>query len=105
MAFIFALSFLGPPALQLALIWVVLSVETRRLHDFGRSGWWAWGCFALSCLPIAFMTVAPRDDIEVVAAAISLVAIVVIGAIPGNPGENRFGPPPPFTARRLLIGR
>jgi len=54
----------------IALLWFTLLTGIKRCHDIGISGWWA----ATFIIPI-----------------ISLVWLFV----PGNKGENRFGPPPP----------
>ncbi len=50
---------------------VLVTVLIRRLHDFGRSGWWV----LLFLIPI----VAP-------------IAYIVIGCIAGNPAANAYGP-------------
>lgn len=49
---------------------VLVSVLVRRLHDFGRSGWWV----LLFLIPV----VAP-------------IAYIVIGCISGNPAANLYG--------------
>lgn len=68
------LAFLGPLApLLLIPLWIpAISVEVRRLHDTGRSGWWFW-----------------------------IVLIPIVGLIKlvwycnrGTVGDNRFGPDP-----------
>lgn len=75
--------------LAILLPWV--SVTVRRLHDVGRSGWWA----LLGLAPI-FAPVLP--------APISLVTIVmwialhVFMLLDSQPGENRFGPNPKTAA-------
>jgi hypothetical protein len=55
-----------------------LYFTTLRVHDFNATGWLAW-----------------------------LVLIPFVGLLfmawPGNPGENRFGPPPPANSRVLLL--
>ncbi len=62
-----------------ALAWLVpgLAVAVRRLHDTGNSGW------------LMLLVVVP-----LVGAAI----LIVLLAIGGDPGPNRFGPVPPSRA-------
>jgi serine/threonine protein kinase len=60
------------------LLWLVLlapgiSVASRRLHDFGQSGW------------IAIATAIP---------GIGYIPALIIGFPAGNKGENRYGPDP-----------
>lgn len=57
----------------LAIIVPSLAVGSRRLHDTGRTGWW----LLLGLVPI-----------------IGQIALIVIFAQDGQPGENRFGPNP-----------
>ena len=53
--------------------WVWLVTYAKRLHDWGRSGWWS----LLMFIPIA-----------------NLAFHVVLQAKKGDAGPNRFGPPP-----------
>jgi uncharacterized membrane protein YhaH (DUF805 family) len=97
----------APPIFGLVLSALLAGIQARRLHDFGRSGWWA---LAATFVPLiataAAWFIARSEDIAVAAGAIvAIVAIVWIGAVPGTPGDNRFGPAPPFTVRRVLTGR
>jgi uncharacterized membrane protein YhaH (DUF805 family) len=55
-------------------IWIVLAVSVRRCHDLGWSGWWT----VIRIVPLA-----------------NLVQFLWLLAAPGEPGENRFGAPPP----------
>lgn len=51
----------------------VVAAAVRRLHDTGKSGW-----FYLLCLvPL-----------------VGAIALIVLLALPGEPGPNRFGPDP-----------
>jgi uncharacterized membrane protein YhaH (DUF805 family) len=50
-----------------------LAVSGRRLHDTGRSAWW----LLLILVPL-----------------LGGVALLVLCALPGSAGANRFGPPP-----------
>lgn len=75
-----------------ASAWAMLMIQIRRFHDLGRTGWWAAallvGQFAVA-VPLAFMGPLGIG----LATLISLAVLVVMGAIPGQPFENRFGPP------------
>ena len=83
------------PILGLAGALVVLYAQVRRLHDFGRTGWWA-GAALLVQIPLAFVLLYTlgEEPALLVGNLLILVPIAVIGAIPGHPHENRFGPPP-----------
>lgn len=77
---------------SLAVLWV----QIRRLHDFGRTGWWAGGAL-LAQIPLAIGLYTLFGDTETSAllgSAILAVPIVWIGAVPGDPHSNRFGVPP-----------
>ena len=61
------------PLVSLALLLPYLAVGARRLHDTDRTAWW---------LLIAFVPL------------IGAIALIVLCALPGTPGPNRYGPPP-----------
>jgi uncharacterized membrane protein YhaH (DUF805 family) len=85
---------------------VVMFVQVRRAHDFGRSGWWGVAATVTPLLIVVPMFyVAGETVAAVVGIAVELILLVLLGALPGDVGENRFGPPPPFTARQILVGR
>ena len=50
-----------------------LGMHIRRLHDVGRSGWW----LLLALIPL-----------------VGDILLLVWLALPGEPGPNRWGPPP-----------
>ena len=62
----------------------------KRLHDRGRSGWWA------GIVIIALIAVWPLPEhfFDFIFAAIVVWAIVELGVMPGEAGANRFGPSP-----------
>lgn len=60
-------------AVSLALICPAVSAGSRRAHDIGQSGW------------LAALTVIPY---------LGLVAALVLVFIPGQPGDNKYGPNP-----------
>lgn len=108
-AVLFGLSFLlshAPPAVNLVFTATMLFVQIRRVHDFGRSGWWAVAAVFAPLLPVVPLFYFYGEMVAVgVGVVVELALIALVGAIPGDPGDNRFGPPPAFTARRVLTGR
>jgi uncharacterized membrane protein YhaH (DUF805 family) len=61
-------------AITLQYPYTVLTI--KRLHDIGVSGWWA----AAVLVPSLFFP-------------ILVVAVAVLGSLPGATGENHFGSP------------
>jgi uncharacterized membrane protein YhaH (DUF805 family) len=57
----------------LGLLLPNLSVSIRRLHDTNRTGWW----ILIYLIPL-----------------IGLIVLLVFCLQQGDPGENRYGPPP-----------
>jgi uncharacterized membrane protein YhaH (DUF805 family) len=64
----------------LAVLLPSIAVTVRRLHDRDMSGWWYLGAIVGSMIPIAGFLVS--------------IAFLVLMALPGTPGPNRFGPDP-----------
>jgi uncharacterized membrane protein YhaH (DUF805 family) len=78
-------------AVHLPLLFSAACVLSKRLHDRGRAGWWA----AFPVLAFAAAVAGPAPAAIVALAAVVLAwAAVELGALPGQPGHNRFGPPP-----------
>ncbi|WP_158277986.1 DUF805 domain-containing protein [Caulobacter endophyticus] len=91
-----ALVFMRP--LPAALV-VMLIAAIPRLHDLGRTGWWAGGVFlALMALFFGGQYVLPRQALQNALGVAVLVLpglLVCLGALPGQKAENAFGSPPP----------
>lgn len=71
------------------MLFVGACVLSKRLHDRGRSGWWA--------AVILIAIVAVRESVEIWDFPFVLVivwAIVELGVLTGEQGANRFGPNP-----------
>lgn len=86
------------PTLRLITGWLVYSilvfsgacVLSKRLHDRGRSGWWA------AVILAAIVAVWPWPDgfFDFLFALVIIWAVVELSALPGEQGANRFGPNP-----------
>ena len=57
-----------------------IAVTIRRFHDRDMSGWWVLGFALLGAIPVV--------------GGIFSIAQLVIMALAGTPGSNRFGPDP-----------
>lgn len=83
---------------------VIVFSQVRRLHDIGRTGWWA---AAAVIVPVILMLpfIADPDLALLVGTLATLAPVVAIGVPKGQAFENRFGPPPPRTWKYMLTGR
>jgi len=72
----------------LALLAPTVSVMSRRLHDSDKSGWIAAAPIALSIVGGMLGMVGGLFSL------VALVAMIVIGVLPGTVGPNQFGPDP-----------
>ena len=59
---------------------VSTAVAVRRLHDREMTGWWYLGFIILSAIPLLGL--------------IASIAYIVVMALPGTPGPNKYGPSP-----------
>lgn len=77
-----------------ALFFSGACVLSKRLHDRGRSGWWA------ALILFAVLAVWPRPDsfFDFIFALVLVWAAIELGAMPGETGANRYGPNPLRTA-------
>ncbi len=64
----------------LAILIPSIAVTVRRLHDRDMSGWWYLGAIVGGMIPVVGFLVS--------------IAFLVLMALPGTPGTNRFGPDP-----------
>lgn len=65
---------------SLAVLIPSVAVTVRRLHDRDMSGWWYLGAVVGSMIPIIGFIVP--------------IAFLVLMALPGTPGPNRYGADP-----------
>ena len=73
-----------------ALIYCGACVLSKRLHDRGRSGWWA----ALILFAIVAVWPQPTSFFDFLFVLVLVWAGVELGAMPGEMGANRYGPNP-----------
>ncbi|MFL1462950.1 DUF805 domain-containing protein [Roseococcus sp. DSY-14] len=87
---------LGVLALPLALLlaWMGGVNTVRRLHDMDRTGWHLLWIAALSALG-NLVGQAGLSGVSAVLGLASLAVFLGLCLIPGTPGPNRYGPPPP----------
>lgn len=79
---------------------VMLSVEIRRLHDTGRSGWWIGASLllALAAIVVLCIAIATNSIALYVLMGLLFLAEIVIGLyifvvtlLDSNPNENKYG--------------
>lgn len=103
----------------IAMIWINLAVTAKRLHDRGRSGWWAVAVFAVNRLTYVFyglffglyfgadVGAAKQLLLVMIAIALSVLqtwAVIELFFVIGTDGTNRFGPDPTRGALDASIG-
>lgn len=84
----------GPGVSEFVLIIVCIP----RLHDIGRSGWWVLAGLAVEVAGVfGGLFLFPAQALLVMGAmnVVLFGFLVWLGALPGQPFDNRFGPPPP----------
>ena len=65
-------------------------VLSKRLHDRGRSGWWA----ALVLVAIVAVWPHPESFWDFFFSLVLIWALIDLAAMPGEAGTNRYGPNP-----------
>ena len=65
-------------------------VLSKRLHDRGRSGWWA----ALILFATAAVWPQPSHFFDFMFTVVLIWAVVELGVMPGEAGANRYGANP-----------
>jgi len=69
------------------LLWMGACVLSKRLHDRGRSGWWS----AVILLAVVMVWPTPTGFFDFVAVLVLVWAVVDLGVMPGERGDNRYG--------------
>ena len=72
------------------LLFPTACILSKRLHDRGRAGWWAF----LVVWALIEVWPAPSNLFGYPALAVLAVTFLDLGLMPGQPGANRFGPNP-----------
>jgi uncharacterized membrane protein YhaH (DUF805 family) len=77
---------------------LIIGIAIPRLHDLGRSGWWAVVAFVFELAGVigafVFLPFASARVMVGIIVVVLFVLATVLGFIPGQRVENRFGPPP-----------
>ena len=77
---------------------VLMIVCIPRLHDIGKSGWWAGSVllaeFALLALALATLSLEQATQAMGIFVFVVAGLMVWLGCIPGQPFANKFGEPP-----------
>ena len=81
------------PLLAWVIVYPVLffcgaCVLSKRLHDRGRSGWWS----AVILLAVAMVWPGPEGPLDFVAVLVLVWAAIDLCLMPGERGNNRYGP-------------
>lgn len=72
------------------LIFCGACVLSKRLHDRGKSGWWA----VLVLMALIAVWPTPKHFLDFFFVGVLVWAIVELGVMPGEQGANRYGPHP-----------
>lgn len=86
-----------PSIASLACLPVWIVIGSRRLHDFGQTGWWSLTGFVVGFV-LGFgrgvgVDISPSLEFWT-NGLVAIIMFAVIGLAPGNRESNRFGPPP-----------
>ena len=83
------------------VIWSWFAINTKRLHDRDKSGWFLLVFWGLPLILGTLETVAQQNDnnsLQIICAlgetAIGIWMFIELGCLRGTPGTNRFGPDP-----------
>ena len=88
---------------------VLILVAVPRLHDIGKSGWWAGAAFILEIAVVVagFTMLPPNEALMAMGGFVLVVAVLLIwlGCVGGDAEPNKFGEPPApgfsFGAKKL----
>ena len=72
------------------LLFCGVSITAKRLHDRGRSGWWA----VIVMAAVVAVWTSQQNYLDFLFSLVLIWAAVELGAMPGEQGANRYGPNP-----------
>ena len=78
-----------------AILYAGACLASKRLHDRGRSGWWA----ALILFALAVIWPHPAGFIDFLLMLVLVWAAIELGLMESEQGANRYGPNPVRPAR------
>ena len=80
------------------LMWIILAVSVKRLHDRDRSGWWIMPFFVLPCfsdhLPDWLTDSIFMAPLSLAFFILGIWGFIELGFLRGTASSNRFGPDP-----------
>lgn len=82
-----------------ALFYAGACLLSKRLHDRGKSGWWA--ALVLGAIVLCWPT--PQGVLDFLGVVVLVWATVELAVMPGEQGANRFGPNPHAPADPAVI--
>jgi len=90
-----ALEMAGVPGRNLIIGLPILLAWIRRLHDLGRSGWFAPLInVVINVASFGFVALLGAENGSIAAFLLYAAALVAMGSVPGQPRTNAYGPPP-----------
>ena len=97
----------APAGAFASVVFLVVIASITRLHDMGRSGWWA--ATAPVGMVLSLFAVARWPGHPFVLTASWVLGVVAftafVGLWPGEPGANRFGDPPQGKLKAMFASR
>ena len=72
------------------LLFMAACVISKRLHDRGKTGWWA----ALVLLAVVTVWPQPNSPFDFLGILVLVWAVVELAVLTGEDGANRYGPNP-----------
>jgi uncharacterized membrane protein YhaH (DUF805 family) len=80
------------------VMWIMLAVSVKRLHDRDRSGWWIMPFFVLPCfnnsIPDWFGESIFMAPLDIALFILGIWGFIEMGFLRGTSSTNQFGPDP-----------
>jgi uncharacterized membrane protein YhaH (DUF805 family) len=80
--------------------WLLTAISAKRLHDMDVRAWWFAAMVGGPVIISAAGEAAQMQPLNALAGLISLGMLIILGAVEGTQGPNRFGPDPLEAKRR-----